>query len=130
MRVARVTARTETPLPQSPEVSSAVDEEGDGHEDRDARLGMADVRQEPTPEPEGEREKGDARMCVDGDGRGEIASAEAKGERQGGMRMAQLGEDVQVDALEGAIEDESAPLYLSYPPIQREKVWRHHPPQV
>lgn len=135
--VSRVTARADTPLPQSPETSSAVDDDVDSDAVGDARIAMADVRQEPTPEPEArlgarrdgldEREKGereeDAGITVNEESMSAFASPEMRGEEGGEGRMARTAAEVQRNpGAERPDDGESAPLYLTYPPLQREKV--------
>ena len=107
------------------ESDSAVEEA----EDRDGDVRIRDVRQEPTPEPEGEvgvgpqqrveMEKGE--HVEDVGVRSGVGSPEGREREQGegDVRM----EAETNERLEGADDGESAPLYLSYPPIQREKVW-------
>lgn len=122
--------RADTPLPQSPEASSAIDEDGDAR--------IANMRQEPTPEPEArlgalrdeveeDREKrrrgGEETAVGEGDGRSAVTSPEMRGgsESEGGSAR-RSAEDGQVSRSEGEVDGEGAPLYMSYPPLRREKV--------
>lgn len=86
--------------------------------------GRESVRQEPTPEPEvhlgAEREKGehveDARIGVEEREASSAPSPEVQGESE--VRSTQ---PVGSEEARGREED-NAPLYLSYPPIRRDRV--------
>lgn len=102
----------------------------DENTDRDGDVRISDVRQEPTPEPEGQaragglreseqREKGEHVEDVGMSGGSGVASPEAQSTEEGRIPPAAEGEK---DAR--ATEDgDSAPVYLSYPPaMEREPV--------
>lgn len=119
-------ARTEAPLARSPGTSSAIDEDGDAR--------ITDVRQEPTPEPDvrggaqvDREEKGehveDAGMSIGAEARSAVASPELNDRVEGKERIAQQDREILVGQSEQVTGDgDSAPVYMSYPPLQREKV--------
>lgn len=68
-----------------------------------------------------------ARMVVDGDERSVVASPEVQGQEDGERRLARpfAGEgERQISGLESAADGEGAPMYMSYPPEERENVRR------